>query len=190
VIPPLFTGPRLPDRDIGEPFFPGRNNAVWQYIHSLKRPAMLSIGEVAVDPATIDDEYPKPQTWPGSGMALSVGTEFGTEYRVDWETRTVLLRMTRQVSPHGGIGMRTEGWRLVNVAPERRGEARDIAEHLAREDWAQTCHEQFRYRTQPGMLQVAHTRYRAGLHALGCVANAAVVTTDRLKRRRTATRPT
>jgi hypothetical protein len=188
-VSPLFTGPRLPDRDVSKAFHPGRDAASWEYIRSLRRPAMLALGALRVNEDTLDEEYPKPQTWPGSRPAVAVGTEYGTEYRIDRKTRTVLLRMTRQVAPDGRIGVRTEGWRLVNVPPEQRGEACDIAEHLAREDWPRTCHEQFRRRTEPGKLQVGHARYRAGMHALGCVANAAVVTTDRLRRQRAAERP-
>lgn len=179
VIRTLFTGAPLPDRDTGDPFHPGRSQAVIDYVKTLKRPALLSLGEIDLNPDVIDTDYVRPQSWPGTRDPVG---GFGTEFRVDRKSVTTLLRISRQVLPYGKLGVRTEGWRMVNVTPERRARARQLAEHLARETWPMVCQEQFRLRVQPGLLQVGHLRSRMNLYGFGAVANAAVVTTDRLLR--------
>jgi hypothetical protein len=180
VIRTLFTGVPLPDRDTGDPFHPGRSRAVVDYILELGRPSLLSIGEMVLDPYEIDADYIRPQSWPGTVDPVG---GFGTEFRLDRESLTVLLRITRQILPSGQVGVRTEGWRMVNVTPELRSQARHLAEHLARELWPTVCQEQFRRRVEPGLLQVGNLRSRVNLYGFGAVANAAIVTTDRLLRK-------
>lgn len=180
LIPCLSRGPALPDRDTGELYVPGRDPEMIELTESLKRPVMLSMGQLQLDRDEVERLYPRTpledlRDQRPFGIAIP---EFGVEYRGN---RRVLLRFSRYLDDDGAVGIANEAWRLVGFAGEQqRGEAVAIAEHRARETWHDTCLKQFIRRAQPGLLQAREPRIRAGLNALQMVGNAAIVAADRL----------
>ncbi len=181
VVPTASIGPRLRDRDAGKSFYPGRDDETREYVASLGRPALLSLGQLAVDPETVEKDYPQTEgLWQGWRNAFGAGTlHYGVEYRAN---RKVLIRMFRQQHPDGHIGISNEGWALVNFPAERRGQAIEICEHRSTENWHEHCLAEFRKRTELGLLQAGSPVVRPGIQASACVANAANVSCDRLRR--------
>jgi hypothetical protein len=178
VVPGLTYGPALGDRDAGQPYYPGRDRAMRELAQRLRRPVMLSLGLISTDARKVDQLYPQiaPSGWAWTEHFGISNPDFGVEYRGN---RKMLIRRFSHRDGRGRIGVTINGWALVNVPPEHRDKAIAICEHRAREVWYDTCLDEFRRRTEPGLLQASQPRVRAGMHALAMVGNAANVTTDR-----------
>jgi hypothetical protein len=181
VIPELTVGTALRDRDEGRLYCPGRDAQMRAFAQTLGRPAMLGLGPIKTDKHEIDRRFPQvnPSSWRWARDFGLANPDFGVEYRA---SRNVLIRRFSHRDSKGRIGITTHGWELVNVPPEHRDRAIAISEHRAREVWHHTCLEEFRRRTEPGLLQAGQPRIRAGIQALEMVGNAAIVTADRRAR--------
>jgi hypothetical protein len=183
VVPTLSVGPRLPDRDVGTSFYPGADPDTYEYVASLRRPALLSLGDISIDPETVEREFPQTEAlWQGWRNAFGAGTlRYGVEYRAN---RRILIRMFREQHPDGYVGISCQGWALVNFPAERRGQAIEICEHRSTETWHEHCLAEYRNRTEPGLLQAANPIVRPAIQATACVGNGANVTWDRVARQK------
>jgi hypothetical protein len=183
VIPGLFTGPTLPDRDVGTGYLPGTDLTLLAGLEALGRPVLLYEGERTAEEVRALHLMPglrPPGVLPMAGHIGVATLPYGVTYRADGKR---LLRLSHsENSRTGAPGLQAETWATLNMPHESRLKAIAVIESRKLQQWQDGCLLQFRRRTQPGLLQGGHARYRAAQHMLLVLANAALVHADRIRR--------